>query len=110
MEELLMARFDVFANPGAGAKAFPYLVELQSNLLDGLDTTVVAPLKPAASYSGTRLPERLMPTMRVKGRDYVVDMPRLAAIPRGVFKAPVANLAPEQATLVAALDFLFQGY
>ncbi|WP_396267386.1 CcdB family protein [Ideonella sp.] len=39
-----MARFDVYANPGSHAKTTPFLVDVQSDLLDGLDTRMVIPL------------------------------------------------------------------
>jgi len=38
-----MARFDVYANPGNHAKTTPYLLDLQSNFLDGLDSCMVIP-------------------------------------------------------------------
>ena len=47
-----MARFDVFANPGQLATTTPYLLEVQSDLLDGLDTTVVIPLRSLDAFGG----------------------------------------------------------
>ena len=41
-----MARFDVYANPGAHANTTPYLLDVQSNLPDGLDSRRLQP--PAA--------------------------------------------------------------
>jgi len=43
VEELLMARFDVYANPGNHAKTMPYLLDVKSNLLHGLDSRMVIP-------------------------------------------------------------------
>jgi len=40
-----MARFDVYANTGAHAQTTPYLLDVQSPLLDGLGTRVVVPLR-----------------------------------------------------------------
>ena len=40
-----MARFDVYANPGNHAKTMPYLLDVKSNLLDGLDSRMVIPLR-----------------------------------------------------------------
>ena len=44
-----MARFDVYANPGARAVATPFLLVVQSGLLDGLDSRMVIPLRDLAA-------------------------------------------------------------
>jgi hypothetical protein len=36
-----MARFDVYANPGSHSATTPYLLDVQSDLLDGLDSRMV---------------------------------------------------------------------
>lgn len=38
-----MARFDVYANPGSHAKTTPCLLDVQSDLLGGLDSRMVIP-------------------------------------------------------------------
>jgi toxin CcdB len=110
VEELLMARFDVYPNPGRHASATPYLLDVQSGLLDGLDSRVVIPLRDAAQFPPVRLPEQLMPTFEIEGKPFVLETPKLAAVPLRVLNAPVGSLAAEQARVTAALDFLFQGY
>jgi hypothetical protein len=49
MADLLRARFDVYANPGARAAAAPFLLDVQSDLLDGLDSRMVIPLPDLAA-------------------------------------------------------------
>jgi hypothetical protein len=34
----------------------------------------------------------------------------MGAVPQRILKSPVASLIEEQATIAAALDFLYQGY
>jgi len=110
MENLLVARFDVFPNAGAHAGTTPYLVDVQTDLLDGLDTCVVVPLRLLDQFANVKLPARLSPVFRIEGRDCSLEIPRLAAVPRRILKNPVMSLASEQSRIVAALDFLFQGY
>jgi toxin CcdB len=105
-----MARFDVYENTGASAKSTPFLLEVQSNLLDGLDSTVVVPLRRASGLRGVKVPARLMPAVKISGRNYLLETPKLAAVPRRILKTPVASLAGEQESVMNALDFLFQGY
>jgi toxin CcdB len=104
-----MAHLDVYANPNAAAKGFPYLVELQTGLLDEMPTTVVAPLGLPKVID--QIPVlRLNPTVTVDGQRLVVMTQELAAIKRRQLKAPVANLSPQREEILAALDFLFTGF
>lgn len=105
-----MARFDVYANPGSQAATTPYLVDVQSDLLDGLDRRMVIPLRSVKHFPNVALPSRLTPVLKVKGLACLLETPKMAAVPRRVLKAPVLSLASEQDQITAALDFLFQGY
>jgi toxin CcdB len=64
-----MAQFDVYRNPNPATRArIPYLVDVQSKLLDSLATRVVVPLCKPAVLKG-RLAERLNPVFQVEGRE-----------------------------------------
>lgn len=105
-----MARFDVYANPGAHATTTPYLLDVQSDLLDGLDSRMAVPLRSLKAFPKVKLSTRLTPTFTIKGEEFLLETPKMAAVPRRVLKTPVASLAHEQGQIMAALDFLFQGY
>jgi toxin CcdB len=105
-----MARFDVFANPGQHSATTPYVVEVQSDLLDGLHTTVVIPLRRLDTMSGMAPPERLMPVFDVGGITVFLETPKLAAVPRRVLRQRVGNLADHHDAIASALDFLFHGF
>ena len=105
-----MARFDVYANPGSHAATTPYLLDVQSDLLDGLDTRMVIPMRSLSQFPKVKLPTRLTPVLKVKGRSFLLETPKMGAVPLRVLKAPVAKLGAEQQQITAALDFLFQGY
>ncbi|MFM7658180.1 MAG: CcdB family protein, partial [Burkholderiaceae bacterium] len=47
---LIAQRFEVFANSGKSAGNAPLLVNIQSDLLEGLQTRVVIPLAPKDHY------------------------------------------------------------
>ncbi|WP_281984979.1 CcdB family protein [Thalassorhabdomicrobium marinisediminis] len=99
-----MARFDVFPNPeGTG-----YLLDVQSDLLDGLNTRVVAPLMPR-----THAPEparRLNPEFEVEGTAVVMVTQFIAAVPAAILGQPVARLDTASDTITNALDMLTQGF
>jgi toxin CcdB len=50
-----MARFDVYATPGRHADSTPYLLDVQSDLLDGLDSRVVIPLRRRERFTAVPL-------------------------------------------------------
>jgi toxin CcdB len=56
-----MAQYDVFANPNPRSRdEVPYLVDVQSGLLDRLPTRLVMPLSRVGANAGV-LPPRLVP-------------------------------------------------
>ncbi len=101
-----MAQFDLHKNPRGGA--YPYLLDVQAELLERLGTRVVVPLMPLKKY-GARPITRLNPVVKVKGADHVVVFQELAAVPVTVLGEPVASLVGKRADLIAALDLLFTG-
>ena len=105
-----MARFDVYANPGNHAKTTPYLLDVQSNLLDGLDSRMVIPLRSLKHFPKVTVATQLTPIFRIGGKDYLLETPKMGAVPQRVLKSPIASLAESQPEITAALDFLFQGY
>ncbi len=105
-----MARFDVYPNPGQQAETTPYLLDVQSELLDVLDSRVMIPLRRLTHFPKVKLPARLTPVFTIQGVACILETPKMAAVPVKVLKAPVASLSGEQAEVTGALDFLFQGY
>lgn len=104
-----MAQFDVYrnANPATHAR-IPYLLDVQSDLLDPLATRVVVPLcKPEVLKS--KLAERLNPVFEIETRKMVMLTPELAGVSRKVLGERIGNLSKERRSIVAALDLLFTG-
>ena len=105
-----MARFDVYPNPGSHAETTPFLLDVQSDLLDGLDSRMVIPLRVLGHFAEVKLPSQLTPVFNVRGKDYLLETPKMGAVPRRILKSPIASLSEEQVRITAALDFLFQGF
>lgn len=99
-----MAQYDVY--PGEAGD--DYLLDLQTDLLDGLNIRVVAPLmEPSRAPVPGR---RLNPRFRVMGREMVLVTQYMAAVRQSALPAPVANLSSEGDAVTAALDMLFHGF
>jgi toxin CcdB len=80
MARLLMARYDIYANPGRNKASIPYLLEVQSNVISGLATRIVIPLRSLAGFSAATLPADLFPVIQVDGHDCFLDTPQMGAI------------------------------
>ncbi|MGX2038733.1 CcdB family protein [Methylocaldum sp. MU1018] len=105
-----MARFDLYRNGGPHAGDVPYLLDVQSDLLQDLNTRVVVPLRRWDRFPVGRLPDRLTPVFEIEGIACFLETPKLAAVPLRLLKTPVVSLADNRAAITGALDFLFQGY
>jgi toxin CcdB len=66
-----MARFIVYDNSSDKNKSTPYLVDVQTDLLEGLSTGVVIPLRDAKQYKQVKLPQDLLPQFTIKGNKFV---------------------------------------
>jgi toxin CcdB len=101
-------QFDVVANPDPTEAAHrPYLVVLQSDLVSGLSSTVVAPLVPRDRMKGA---QRLNPILPVESREYWLATHELFAVDQRVLRGRVATLADHRDAIIAALDFVFIGF
>jgi len=101
-------QFDVVANPDPiEAVQRPYLVILQSDLVSGLTSTVVAPLVARESMKGA---QRLNPILPVEGREYWLATHELFAVDQRMLRGRVTTFADHRDAIMAALDFLFLGF
>ena len=105
-----MARFDVYATPGRHADSTPYLLDVQSDLLDGLDSRVVIHLRRRERFPAVPLADRLTPTLSIAGAEFILETPKMGAVPRRALGAPLLSLAAEQARVTAAMEFVFRGF
>lgn len=103
-----MAQFIVYENGNpASRKRVPCLLDVQSDLIDAMDSRVVVPLIRVAG-SGRPI-DGLMPAVVVGGEPMLMDTAHLAGVPRSVIGKKVEDLSGERATIMAALDFLVSG-
>ncbi len=104
-----MAQFDVYRNVNPASRTrIPYLLDVQSDLLDPLATRVVVPLCKPEVLKG-RLAERLNPVFEVEGRKVVMLAPELAGVSRKILGDKIDNLSGERVAIIAALDLLVTG-
>lgn len=103
-----MAQFDVYANPSESAeKGIPFVVVLQSDLLDVLATRLVMPL--ATLEFADKVPEKLCPSVMVNGQKLRALAHYAAPVPVRSLRQMVGNLSSQSHLLIAAMDVVLSG-
>lgn len=103
-----MAQYDVFANPSSSAAdGIPYVVVIQSDLLDGLLTRLTIPL--ALPEGAHKVPTALCPVIMVKGQRLHALAHYTAPLPARALRRPVDNVATQASALVSAVDAVLSG-
>jgi toxin CcdB len=99
-----MARFDVYKNAdGSG-----YLLDVQADLLNHLNTRIVVPLLP---LDVAPIPAKtLNPVFNVEDTAVSMVTQFMAAVPVQIMKPALLNLGSQRDKITAAMDLLFQGY
>ncbi len=103
-----MAQYDVFANPSSSAAdGIPYVVVIQSDLLDALATRMTMPL--AVPDPATKVPATLCPVIVVRGQRLHALAHYAAPLPARLLRRPVDNVAAQGNALVSAMDAVLSG-
>ena len=103
-----MAQYDVFANPSrSAADGIPYVVVIQSDVLDALATRLTMPL--AVPDAAVKAPTSLCPVITVKGQRLHALAHYAAPLPAKLLRRPIENVAAQSGVLVSAIDAVLSG-
>lgn len=103
-----MGQFAVYRNKNPRSKAtYPYLLDIQTDLLAELKTTVVIPLCPI--NTAPAIIAKLCPVLEIDSKKFVAFTQQLAGIERKQLGKEMQNLAHYRADILAALDFMISG-
>ena len=104
-----MGQFFAYKNPNPATRAqYPYLLDIQSNLLSGFCTTVVIPLTPSKLAAPMSL-TRLNPTVDMDGKSFAVMTQEITGVDRNQLGAQAHDLSSYRSEIIAALDFVLSG-
>jgi toxin CcdB len=104
----VMAQFDVYPNPSSSAKqGMPYVVVVQSDLLESLATRLVIPL--ASQEAADKTPEKLSPAITVKGQSLRALAHYAAPLPKRELRKALGNVSAQSGALIAAMDVVLSG-
>ncbi len=105
-----MSRFNVYRNLGMNADKSPYLIDIQSPYLVGLDSRVVIPLTKVDRIHTENRYTKLLPNFSVNGESLFLHTTKIGSVPCTLLRRPVTSLASAQHRITFALDYLLQGY
>ncbi len=104
-----MAQFMVYQNKNPHTQnTYPYFVDIQSNLLKELRTTVVIPLCHLAPYNKKPM-TTICPIVMFNGNQYVALTQQLAGVDRKILGTEIASISEYRDDLIAAIDFIVSG-
>jgi toxin CcdB len=104
-----MAQFDVYTNPNPETKkTIPFLLDVQTDLLNSLATRVVVPLISASAM--VKAAKHLNPHFSIKRTTVIMSTAELAGVTLNSLGEKVGSLKEHQNEIIAALDFLITGF
>jgi len=108
-----MTQFGLYANTDKNTnQAYPYFVDVQNTLLDGLNSRVVIPIVAFEKSKSARThlyPANLCPIVEIGRKKYVLMTHQMTSVPIQLLKSGEGSLAKYRDEIVAAIDFLVTG-
>ncbi|GKX60124.1 CcdB family protein [Leminorella grimontii] len=101
-------QYRVYRNNG-NSKAYPYLLDVQSDIIDILHTRLVIPLFPLKKIK-TYPARRLNPVIPIEGNDYAIMTHEMASVRLSLLGDEVADVWAHRQRIKDALDFLLDGF
>jgi len=102
-------QFDVYPNPSPRSRStHPYLVDVQSDLLDALPTRLVVPLV-VTQLAAASVPKRLCPLFTIQGQTLMALPFEAAPLPKRLLTDPVDHLGTQADELISAMDTVLSG-
>lgn len=101
-----MAQFDIYKNNNLeSAPEFPYLLDIQSDILSGLETRVVIPLS-----TNIKAIKHLNPEFEIDKKIYVLITQDLAGVHKSVLGEKCGSLQESRSEIISAIDFMVSGF
>jgi toxin CcdB len=104
-----MAQFSIYKNNGQNKKAYPYFMDVQSELLSDLNTGLVIPL--ACKNTTNSQVKGLTPSLLIEGEEFVILVNMLTTINKKILKEAdiVTDATDMRDNILAAIDMLIVG-
>jgi len=102
-------QFDVYRNPSSRMREqYPFVVDIQSDLLGSLATRMVVPLA-ISQLASSDVPRSLCPVFQVQGLQLMLLPFEAAPIPKSLLKTDVQSVKRFASEIVAAMNAVMSG-
>ncbi|MEX1033895.1 MAG: CcdB family protein [Cellvibrionaceae bacterium] len=102
-------QFDVYKNTDKEtSKTYPYFVDIQTNLLDSLNSRAVIPLTPIKS-AGKDYPKNLCPEIKLDNKNFALLTHQITSVPIGLLRKKAVSVESNRDEIITAIDFLVTG-
>ena len=102
-------QFDIYENTEKDTKkVYPYFVDIQTNLLDSLNSRAVIPLTPVKNAS-IDYPKKLCPTISIDKKNFALLTHQITTVPLSLLKRKTVSADIYRTEIIAAIDFLATG-
>ncbi|MEQ4703672.1 CcdB family protein [Providencia huaxiensis] len=88
---------------------YPYLLDIQSNIIDILNTRLVIPLFDSRLVKKP-LPIRLNPQLSINGQVFILMTHQMACVPLSLLGKEIVDLTHQRDTIKHAVDLLINGF
>lgn len=103
-----MKQYDLYENKDTDTKeAYPYFMDVQTELLRNLDSRVVIPVVPASD--ATAYPKNLCPVVKIKNNKHALMTHQITTVPSSFLNYKEGSLLLNRDEIIAGLDFLLTG-
>lgn len=104
-----MGQFTLYKNENSSSnKAYPYFVDVQNALFNGLNSRLVIPLSSHEALNNTEA-ARLCPVIHLDDGDFVLLTHQMTSVPESALKTEVTSLESFRYEILAAIDMLISG-
>jgi len=104
-----MAQYSIYQNNNPiSKKNYPYLIDVQSTLLNTLETRLVIPVASKKNFQ-SEIIKNLNPIVKIDKKEFVVITQQMAAIKNQSIGTCVCDCLSKRQEILAAIDFLITG-
>jgi len=103
-----MSDFKVHESKSANSENYPFLIDVQSELLGNLETRLVIPLVKVEDLGKHQI-KNLNPRIRIRENEYFAMTQQMAAIPKAILGEVVDQVQFSRIEILNSIDFLITG-
>ncbi len=104
-----MEQFTLYRNENENSKkAYPYFVDVQSDLLEELNSRIVIPLSSQKALNNINA-KKLCPVIEINEGAFILLTHQMTSVPRSALKKKITTLEEYRYEILGAIDLLLTG-